>query len=212
LNPGPARGVAAAKYDARVRRSPFLAALIVTALSLVAAPAAGARVNLMTFRHLDVRGGPETMAGRVTLSRIPSSFSLVSSGRGATQRLVVPVVGSCRGIVDIRGVGVATRRRPVRQFNRTAGLIDRMLGSGVRHGGGWNLAERPDLVPGTVERAGPTNLFGMLVVQVAKRRWLQMRVLTTYDGNCYETDRVATVTVAGVAQILRSARIEARVR
>lgn len=118
---------------------------------------------------------------------------------------------TCVVIVRAGGRAAASRetsRERAARFTRAPPHV--LLGQGRAHAGWWRLARMRWLVEESGEPALSDNLYGFRAYRVARRRWVDVRLLVEYRG-CTEGEVMDGSTHADVARVLRTATVQARV-
>jgi zona occludens toxin (predicted ATPase) len=174
-------------------------ALLATAGAATPALAEDQRTRLALDEVTVERAPADSLTGAVVVKTPLPAFARLSEDGAPAARFEVDLGAPCRADVRVGTRALKYRRSPRRQIYAATDGDDGTLAKDWRPLSPWRLTEEPGAVG--------IRLFGIRVIRLAPRRFLHVRVTADYDDSCPDVDRREGIVPAGLAKILRSARL-----
>jgi hypothetical protein len=153
----------------------------------------------------------QTTSGRIVIRTPRASFRRDNADASRTAHFSAQVASGCEATVLVAGRGVATRRTARAQI---AGLLagsGRVLAHSGAAGRATALVEYDVFSDETGEPTGARRLYGLAVVRVAPRRFVDVRMFVNFGGaGCTDAARGSATFTTALVHVLASARPDVR--
>jgi hypothetical protein len=150
-----------------------------------------------------VDGAGESLRGRLVIHTPTATFERTNQDASPSARFSVDVTATCHATVNVSPRAVATRESAVTQA-RDSVSGDQLLRASEGTGRVWRLAELDGVDEATGEPNGTDLLYGIAVLPLGPRRWIQAREIAEFTGSCTGPDLADSAFTTALAGILGS--------
>jgi hypothetical protein len=145
----------------------------------------------------------QALRGRLVIRTPTPLFKRTNRDASPSARFSVGVTSTCQAQVIVAPLALVTRESAVTQV-RDSVAGDELLAASSDPKHVWRLAEYQGVSEETGAPDGVNGLYGIAVMPIGRRRWVQAREFAQFTGPCTDPDLRQSVFTAAMKHILSS--------